>query len=95
MGAMNSVGIGHLCIFIIYCDDAKIPFRNELPSKSLYEMQRLNQILHPNISQMGDSGSNFIRLSSVNNCTKCCLQFVGAKFCKFSIVAVQSIIYET
>ena len=36
---MNSVGIGHLCIFIIYCDDAKIPLRNELSSKGRDEVQ--------------------------------------------------------
>ena len=39
MGAMNSVGIGHFCIFIVFCDDAKIPLGNELPSKGLDEVQ--------------------------------------------------------
>ena len=39
MGAMNSVGIGHFCIFIVFCDDAKIPLGNELPSKGRDEVQ--------------------------------------------------------
>ena len=55
----------------------------------------LSLILQQNLSHLGGSGSNFIGLPSVNNCTKCCLQLVGAKFGKFSVVTVQRVIYET
>ena len=36
---MNSLGIEHFRIFIIYCDGAKIPLKNDLPSKGRDEMQ--------------------------------------------------------
>ena len=36
---MNSVGIGHFCLFIIYCDGAKFPLRNELSLKGRDEVQ--------------------------------------------------------
>ncbi len=35
---MNSVGIGYFCIFIFYCDGAKIPLRNELLLKGRDEV---------------------------------------------------------
>ena len=40
MSAMNLVGIGHFCIFVIYCEGAKITLRNELSSKGRDEMQK-------------------------------------------------------
>ena len=36
---MNSVRIGHFCIFIIFCYGAKFLIRNEIPSKKRDEMQ--------------------------------------------------------
>ena len=41
------------------------------------------------------SGKETAYRPSVKNCAKCCLQLVGAKFGKFSVIAVQRVIYET
>ena len=92
---VNSAGLRHFNKLIIYCYGAEyLQVMNCLHTDGV-RCEYLYLILHRSVSQLGGSGSNFIRLTSVKNCTKCCLQLVWAKFGKFSVIAVQRVIYET